>query len=227
MFDSLRRAMSARANGLFFNEERRARILKSMANSYYEDLASDITVFDSNRNWCRDLSDIAQLFPDAKCICSVRSIAWILDSLERLVQRNAFQLTRMIESETGNVYTRVETLTKGFVGASEAALRQAWYGEHANRLIAIRYESLTKSPKQVIARLYELIGEPEFSHDFEHVEFDSPDFDRLTGLPGMHYVRPRVEALARETILPPDIFRRFDTEFWNNPGQNPRGVTVL
>jgi sulfotransferase len=37
-----------------------------------------------------------------------------------------------------------------------------------------------------------------------------------------------VHAVARETVLPPDLWRRFENDsFWRDPALNPRGVTIV
>jgi sulfotransferase len=93
-------------------------------------------------------------------------------------------------------------------------LRQAWYGEHGKKLIVLRYESLTTDPAGVLHGLYGHVGEEDYPHDFEHLEFDEPEFDEQLNLPGFHKVRPRVEWTTRETILPPDLFTHCDQPFW-------------
>ena len=62
--------------------------------------------------------------------------------------------------------------------------------------------------------LYDLLGEQYFKHDFEHLEYDEPEYDTRLGLPGFHRVRTRVEALKREPVLPPEIFAQYDRVFW-------------
>src|SRR5262249_13215108 len=133
---------------------------------------------------------------------------WILDSIERLIQSIPFARTKLFPADAGdNVYTRAEyTLKKGMLAAPLQSLRQAWYGEEAHRLIAIRYDSLTAQPAAVIGRLYELLELPPFAHDFENLEFDEPEFDAQLGVPGLHKVRRRVAVNQRTTILPPDLF---------------------
>ena len=135
----------------------------------------------------------------------------------------------MFTGEAGdNVYTRAEfMLKKGILSAPLQALRQAWYGEEAHRLVAIRYDSLAEQPAGVISRLYELLEYPPFHHDFDNLEYDEPEFDAQLGMPGLHKVRRRVAPNRRNTILPPDLFNQNDRSFWNVPGQNPRGVTIL
>ncbi|HKD08431.1 MAG TPA: sulfotransferase [Bryobacteraceae bacterium] len=231
MFFSLIRTMShASDTSIFITDTQRRRILRSVFEAYYADLASDKIIFDTGRAWCGLLPALVEMFPDARVVCCLRNPAWILDSIERHVQRNAFLTQRMFGFDSkGNVYTRVEALTgkDGFVKRSLAALRQAWFGEMAKRLIAVRYESLTANPDDTIGRIYDALGEPRYAHDFTSVEYDEPQFDFNMGLPGFHKVSGPVRVNNRETILPPDIFKQHDDCFWNRADQNSRGVLIL
>ena len=121
--------------------------------SLLADLAEAKVIFDTSRNWCSLIPALCELFPTARVVCCVRSPAWILDSIERHVQQNALGMQRMFNHDPkGNEYTRVEALTgkDGFVKRARGNLRQAWFGEFAGRLIAVRYESLVQQPKETI-----------------------------------------------------------------------------
>ena len=230
MIASLLRSMGANNEyARFLSDDQRRRITGSVFDAYYAELADKEIIFDTNREWTAHLAMFADLFPQAKVICCVRSPAWILDSIERRVHANPFARTKMFPTDAAdNVYTRAEfTLKKGILAAPLQSLRQAWYGEEAHRLIAIRYDSLAAEPGAAMRRFYELLGHPHFAHDFENLELDEPELDAELGMPGLHKVRRRVEPNRRETILPPDIFNQNDRSFWDVPGQNPRGVTVL
>lgn len=225
----LRSMGAANEYSQFLSDDQRQRIVGSVFDAYYADLAGKELIFDTNREWCAHLPMLAELFPQAKVICCVRSPAWILDSVERRVQASPFLRGKMFPGDAGeNVYTRAEfMLKKGILASPLQALRQAWYGEGSHRLIAIRYDSLTGQPAEVISRLYELLGQSPFAHDFDNLEYDEPEFDNQFGMPGLHRVRRRVEPNRRTTILPPDLFNQNDRSFWDVPGQNPGGVTVL
>jgi len=213
----------------FLADEQRRRITGSVFEAYYAERKGEQIIFDTNREWTAHLSMLAELCPRAKVICCLRSSAWILDSIERLIQATPFARTRLFPADSGdNVYTRADyTLKKGMLATPLQSLRQAWYGSEAQRLIGIRYDSLATQPAEVIARLYVLLDLPPFRHDFENLEFDEPAFDAQMGVPGLHKVRRRVAPNQRATILPPDIFNQNDRSFWDVPGQNPRGVIVL
>jgi sulfotransferase len=188
-------------------------------------------VFDTNRLWCARLPNLTQLFPSAKVIACVRDVPWILDSLERLVRRNAFQPSKIFNFDaSGTVYSRVEGLGggNGMVGFAWNALREAFHGEHSDRLLLLTYETLTSDPARAMAAVYDFIGEPRFAHDFNHVSFDATEFDARLGAPGLHTVGPTVRREERRTVLPPDLFRRCEADsFWRDPALNPRGVPVV
>jgi sulfotransferase len=231
MFTNLLRSMSGfNDTSIFISDDQRKRVLRSIFEAYYADLIEGRVIFDTSRSWSALLPAVAELFPAARVMCCVRSPAWILDSIERHVQNNAFGTQRMFNHDPrGNVYTRVETLTgkDGFVKRALGNLRQAWFGEFANRLIAIRYESLVQQPGETIGRLYDLLGEPQYDHDFDNVEYDEPAFDANMGLPGFHRVSGPIRASSRETILPPDLFAQHDQCFWNAEDQDRRGISIL
>ena len=104
------------------------------------------------------------------------------------------------------------------LGYALDALREACFGAHSARLILLDYEALTRAPGVVMTRLYTLLDEPIFEHDFEHVAYETDAFDAALGAPGLHEVRGRGEWRPRPTVLPQDLFERFANDsFWNEP----------
>jgi sulfotransferase len=222
------RAMSASDSALFIDDDQRARVLAGVFSSFYSHLDLNHAVFDSNRLWCALLPAIATLFTGSRLICCVRNPAWILDSMERVIQANPLRVAKMFNYEVGNVAFRVEAMaTKQFLGPSLNALRQAWFSEYADRLIAVRYDSLAAQPKKVVDQLYDALELERFPHDYRKVHYTEADFDDRLGLRGLHEVKGPVEPRKRTTILPPELFSQHDREFWSLPGNNPRQVVVL
>ena len=229
---ALQEAVSAKGeSAVFLDDAARERLLRGAFGSYYETVEPGRTVFDSHRLWCAKLSGLKRLFPQARVIACVRHVPWIMDSFERLIRSNPFQLSGIFSYDGANtVYGRLEGLAKesGTVGFAWNALKEAYYGADADRLILLRYESLTAKPRETLRRLYELLGEPWFEHDLENVSFDAEEFDRRIGTPGLHRIRAKVAREERETVLPPDLFRKYEGDsFWENAAANPRKVTVL
>ena len=216
----------------FFTDERRRAILHGVVQSYYAEVPSDRVIFDTNRTWTARTALLADLHPAARIICCVREVAWVLDSIERLVRRNALQPSKLFNYRTGgSIYARVETLMdpeKGLVGLAWNSLREAWFSERARSLIVVCYDSLARNPGRIMDRLHQQLDEPGFSYAFDDVRYNEPDYDAQLGMPGLHQVRSRVEYLERQTCLPPDLFAKYaDVNFWLNPNLNRFKVTVL
>lgn len=215
---------------VFIDDMQKQALLRGVFDNYYYTIGAEKLVFDTNRIWCTKLPSIADHFPNAKVICCVRNVSWIMDSIERLIRRNPHELSGLFGFEAGGtVYTRVNrlALNDGLVGFALDALREAFFGEHADRILLVEYEALTRQPRRTLAGIYEFINEPLFEHDFENVEYSAQDFDLAIGAPGLHTVARIVAFTPRDTILPPDLFRRFEGDaFWSNPEANPK-VRVL
>lgn len=231
MFGALLGEMSERNEfSVFLDDAKRQRILKSLFDQFYDDCKAEV-IFDTSRAWCAKLPAITRLFPDAKVIACVRHLPWVIDSVERLVQKNAFSPSSMFGySPNGTVYTRANSIASsdGMVGFAYDALKQAVYGHEADRLLLVQYETLTSDPAKVMQAIYGFIGQPYFQHDFEHVEYDVTEFDRRAGTPGLHTVRGKVRAEPRKTLLPADLFQRFANDaFWRDPQRLPEGVHIV
>lgn len=216
---------------IFIDEAQKRELLVGVFRNYYHAIGADKVVFDTNRLWCTKLPGLVEHFPSAKIICCVRHISWIMDSVERLVRRNTLDLSALFGFEAGGtVYTRVNRLaaSDGMVGFALDGLREAFFGEQADRLILVGYQALTCQPAKTLACVYEFLGEAPFEHDFDNVEYDAKEFDRALGAPGLHTVRRKVAFVERPTILPPELFARFENDaFWMNPVANTGRVPVI
>src|ERR1043165_1945874 len=147
---------------VFISEDQKRELLCGVFRNYYHSVEADKVIFDTNRLWCTKLPGLAEHFPQAKVICCVRSVSWIMDSIERLIRRNAYDLSGIFGYDAGGtVYTRVNRLAAndGMVGFALDALREAFYGEHAGRLMLVTYQALTREPDATMAQIYDFIGE--------------------------------------------------------------------
>lgn len=218
-------------HSIFISTQQKRAIVQGIFTGYYQPRADKEIIFDTNRRWCSKLPIIKDLFPDAKVICCVRNIAWIADSIERLIRQNTFDASRLwgTPAERSTVYSRTEALINSdrLIGFSYNALKEAFYSENSEILLLVDYEILTQNPGQVMKEIYEFLGEDFFEHDFENVEYDEPEFDKNLNTPGLHKVRSKVEYKPRTTILPPDLFEQFSNmSFWLQPSQSKANLIV-
>lgn len=232
LFSGMLRQMSQEMEtSVFIEDADRQAILGALFAAYYRDTGRSKVIIDTNRLWCAKLPALAELFPSAKVIACVRHVPWILDSFERLVRRNRFEPSGIFNFDPGGtVYSRTEGLGTGtgLVGFAWNALREAFYGEQSDRLMLLTYETLTADPRRALHAVYSFLGEAPFDHDFENISYDASAFDARLGAPGLHDVGRSIRRDARQTILPPDIFRRVEADsFWTDPAANTRGVLVI
>ena len=92
----------------------------------------------------------------------------------------------------------------------------------------LQYETLVQDPARAMEAVYRFIEEDGFQHDFQRVVFESVAFDEKTGLPGLHDVKPVVAPTIRETVLPPDLYNRFENDsFWRQPAARREGIVIV
>ena len=206
-------------SSVFISPQQKRALILSIFLAYYHPQADKEIIFDTNRLWCSKLPLIRELFPEAKVICCVRNIAWIMDSIELLIRRNAFDVSRLFNNpaERATVYSRTEVLSQGsrLVGYAYNALKEAFYSEQSGSILLIDYDLLTKGPAKTMPLIYQFLGEDPFEQDFDNVEYQEPEFDKKLKTQRLHQVPSQVKFKPRKTILPPDLFERFDgLSFW-------------
>jgi sulfotransferase len=214
------------------SDEQRVAVLRGLVENFYSVQPGADVVFDTSRLWCSRMQLLDALFPGVKVIACVRQLAWVLDSMERLVRRQPVSVSKVFRFDTNTtVYSRIEALTdpRGMVGFAYQATKEAFYGPHAqDHLLLVTYESLVSDPVAAVRAVYQFLDEPWFEHDFDHIEYNADEFDARVGMPGLHSVRPKVEPIERQPILPREIFGRFANEaFWMEPKNNINQVRIV
>ncbi|MFK2876751.1 sulfotransferase family protein [Rhodanobacter hydrolyticus] len=214
------------------SDEQRVALLRGLVENFYSVQADAGVVFDTSRLWCSRMQLLDTLFPGVKVIACVRQLAWVLDSMERLVRRQPVSVSKVFRFDTNTtVYSRIEALTdpRGMVGFAYQATKDAFYGQHAqDHLLLLTYENLVRDPATAMRAIYRFLDEPWFEHDFDNVEYHADEFDARVGMPGLHTVRRKVEAVEHQPILPREIFGRFANEaFWMDPKNNVNQVPIV
>jgi sulfotransferase len=216
---------------LMIKDKQKPEILKAIMDTYARTTTQRDILFDTNRGWCAKMPLLNQLAPNARVIVCVRNISWIMDSFERIYRKNPFEETKLYSpKERGSVCTRVDALFQPdrIVGSACNAVKEAFYGEYAHKLLIVDYKTLTQATSDVLKIIYQFIQEPWYEgHDFNNVEFDAPEVDQALGAKGLHKVKKQVKYEERKTILPPDIFERFSKiNFWYETSKSRANVIL-
>jgi sulfotransferase len=200
---------------VFISEEQKRELLCGVFRNYYHSVEAAKVIFDTNRLWCTKLPGLVEHFPHSKVICCVRSVSWIMDSIERLIRRNTYELSGIFGYDAGGtVYTRVNRLAAndGMVGSALDALREAFYSEHASRLMLVTYQALAREPHSTMAQIM-ISSAKNGSNTISTMSNMMPtSLTCRIGTPGLHTVRRKVEFVERPTILPPELFARFEND---------------
>ena len=198
-------------------EKMRSALIKNLIETYHTDYPGEVN-FNTNRGWSLLLHILANTFPDAKLICCVRDIPWILDSFEKLFRNNPYTISRLYsENERETVYTRATALMSPghSLRFPYDCLKEAITGPQKRKIVLVDYDQLISKPELVMRGLYNFIGEPYFEHDFNNVEASYDEYDAEAGIYGLHKIRNKVEYIKRDTILPPDLWKQYSSlEFW-------------
>jgi sulfotransferase len=218
--------------GALISDDQRMSILRGVFQNYHGDTSTTKVVFDTNRGWTSLMPLISTIFPNAKVICCVREVSWILDSIERMLIQNSLQPNRIFgNSVGGTVYTRAEKLMNfegGLIGLPWTSLREAWFGPFSDNLLVVDYKVLTSDPQKCLDQIYAFIGEEPFKHSFTGLHYEADAYDADLGVVGMHRVRPTVQWVQRETCLPPDLFKKYaHANFWTDGKLNPKKVQIV
>lgn len=193
------------------NEHKRIKLIRGLIDTYHYDIYKDVC-FNTNRGWTALVDVLAVTNPDARIICCVRDINWILDSFEVLFRKNPFSISQMYSpDEASTVYTRSESLMMPghTLRFAYDCLKEALSGFNAKNILLVEYEDLAKSPESTLKRVYQFIDEPYYEHDFGSVEASYDEFDIDANMNGLHKIRKGVSFVERQPILPVDLWQNF------------------
>ena len=200
-----------------FDEDRTRRIAKATVDAFYADNSKPV-IFDTNRLWTNLLPSLKDLYPYTKVICCVRDINCIIDSFERMHQKNPYAISTVYPANVDmNVYTRSQSLmdANGIIKLPYDSLKSAMTGMYRDMIMFVEYELLCKNPEGIMRTLYDFIDQPYYQHDFNNVQISFDEYDKELNMKGLHTTRSKVEWIPRQFILPPDILNQYaNLEVW-------------
>ncbi len=87
---------------VFFDDVRRRTVLRGIFDALLCKRRFRPVVFDTNRTWTAKAALLSDLYPEARIICCVRDISWIIDSIEKMLRKNSLQVSRMFSFQPGS-----------------------------------------------------------------------------------------------------------------------------
>lgn len=209
----------ANESALFASEEQRIDMLRGVFAGYYKGCPP--VVFDSNRRWTAHLALLDRLFPGCKVICCVRPVAEIIDSFERLFQRDPTQISTVLSTQNTTLANRVGIMMApdAVVGFSHQCLQDAYFGPYRHMLAILQFDHLVTDPLRCLKDLHKTLDLPWFS-GYDPTKLQAPSgvelFDAFLGTPGLHTVRRRVDYVPQVSHIPAALARTLPRPFWIN-----------
>jgi sulfotransferase len=204
-------------SNLIVTEDQRKNLMYGIFDGYYKHIEKPV-IFDSSRNWTKKTDFLKALFPYTKILCPVRDIVSILNSFEVISSKNPFH-TKTLTKNNDNVFVRCDEMmdrNEGIVTGPWILLQEG-YALNPEMIHFIEYENLCKNPEKTMKSVYEFLGKPYYSHDFENLEYSNENFDKVCNLKDLHTVKRRVEYNPPKNVLPPEIVKKYkemNMEFW-------------
>lgn len=213
-------------------ENRRINVVKSLIDNYYFDVSKPI-IIDKFRSWGTpyNISMIKTLYTeDVKIICPVRNVLEILTSWLVLFKKNQThtsfidkhidETSRINLSETERDVRRCDLLMNmdGGIFHQLKAMELSVQSEYKSMFHLIDYDSLIKTTKSELKRLYQFLNVKPYTHQLNQIEFSSHSKDdSYFGVPGLHEVRKTINKISRDplTVLPEEVIEKYSgLEFW-------------
>jgi sulfotransferase len=199
--------------------EKLSNVLKSVVNSYYEDVDRPI-VFDKSRGWFAYVEFIENILnKKIKMLVPVRPVADILASFEVL-----FRETSKFNRPPGEAdnYFQFQTVegrceywmrNNQVVGLTLNRLNDALNRGFKDRMFFIDFNKLTSEPTKMMKQVYEFLGEKYYDHNFDYVEQVTQEEDSVYGFVNLHKIRNKVSPVKSraEEILGKSIIKKIES----------------
>jgi sulfotransferase len=190
-----------------------ARSARALVEAWYEDKGD--VVFDKGRFWNLGIPIFNQLFPDGHAFVCVRDLRDVFASIEKQHEKNplldeagnAVELTKY--SRADRMFSPNGMIGQQIVGIEDLLRRNLRNKEGKPFVHTIQYETFVQNPQLILDRVYTVLGEEPFEHDFDDVKpsVGSTDVDGLYNhkFPheGVGKIEPRDEEWSK--YVPRDV----------------------
>ena len=196
---------------------------KSGLNGFYNNITDKPYIIDKSRGWGVNYDFLNTFIDSPKIICMVRDVRSIYSSMEKNFRKNpeiSKQLINWSTGENSTVERRIETWSTTVpVGLAFTRLKEMFNLNIYNNILFIRYEDLTINPKHEINKIYDYLGLPNFTHNFDEIKQITVEDDSLYGPYGDHKIKLKIEPYKTDynKILGPKLSEQiFNSYEWYN-----------
>jgi sulfotransferase len=159
-------------------------------------------VMDKSRGWGIHYGFLNSFYSDPKIVCMVRDLRSIFASMEKNFRKNQHLDSGIVNHSTMTGTTtekRIDVWAAGQpVGLAIERLSQIFKEGINQKMLFVKYEDLAKNPGEEMTRIYDYLGVPQFTHDFDNIQQITKEDDSVYGIYGDHAIRQKVEPLKAD-----------------------------
>ena len=167
---------------------------------FYHGITDKPLVLDKSRGWGVHYDFLSTFIDSPKIICMIRDPRSIYSSMEKKFRSDPEVSKGDVNWATGkgiNIETRVKEWSNSPpVGLAFNRLKEIIDRGYADKILFVKFENLTSQPKKELERIYDYLGEDNFSHDFNNVEQITQEDDTVYGVYGDHKIKKTVKPLT-------------------------------
>lgn len=170
--------------------------------NFFESITDKKYVIDKSRGWGVHYNFLNSFYPNPKIICMIRDPRAIMASMEKNFRKNQHQDSGLVNHAemTGTTTEKRIDIWVGSqpVGLAMERLYQIVKEGINEKMLFIKFENLTQSPKKEIEKIYNFLELPQFEHDFNNVEQITQEDDQVYGIYGDHTIKSKVEPTKKD-----------------------------
>ena len=176
-----------------------------------------------SRGWGVYRGFIETFYPDPKIICMVRNLKDVVCSYEKIYRKNQLKHDPIRNDSTARgttIHKRVDEWmgAANTIGRATERIFEMVRQGYDDKVLFVRSEDLCLRPESEMVRIYDYLGVPYYSHDFDNIEQITEEDDNVYGLGGgLHSIRPKLQMNPSDadSILGKDITKwLYDTNQW-------------
>ena len=195
---------------------------KEGMNGYLSTLTDKQNVFVKGRSYKSIIPFLQNFYKeDVKVVCMVRNLKAIVASLEKLHRKNPDKKSQWYipeENRGTTVEKRVDMYLQNIpLSNSIDQMKDLLQQNLLGNILFIKAEDLSSRPQQIMSELYQVLGLPDYQHDFNNVEQTTHENDVIHALDNdLHTIRKEVKPLKNDyvEILGKDVCDYIDREYY-------------
>jgi sulfotransferase len=187
-------------------------------DGFYEAITDRKYVVDKSRGWGIHYDFLNFIYPEPKIICMVRDLRDIFASMEKNYRKNpdkANPILNWAQMQGTTVPKRIDIWAQSQpVGLAIERLQEIFRMGIDSKMLFIRFEDLCLYPESTMVQIYQYLGIPHYTHDFDNIEQVTREDDEVYGVFGDHEIRTKLAPVPSRAkqILGKDV-----TDWiWNN-----------